>query len=90
MVLIYPFVESLVANSINDKDRAKVMSILYVLVLGFTTPFGYIGGVLSSVSPRIPFVLIMVTFGISIMLLLILENVEKHKRLNAVNAELNL
>jgi MFS family permease len=88
MALIYPFVESLVANSINDEDRAKVMSILYVLVLGLTTPFGYIGGLLSSVSPKLPFVLIMVTFGISVMLLFILENIERQRRPDAVNAEL--
>jgi hypothetical protein len=31
------------------------MSIYYVLLLGLTSPFGWIGGLLSEVSPRLPF-----------------------------------
>jgi Na+/melibiose symporter-like transporter len=88
MAMIYPFVESLVANSINDEDRAKIMAILYVIVLGFSAPFGYIGGLLSAISPRLPFVLIMVTFSINLILLFIIENIEKRKRSYAVDVGL--
>ena len=45
------------------------MAILYVVVLGISAPFGYIGGVLSSISARLPFVLVIMTFGISLILL---------------------
>ena len=40
----YPFIESILANSINDEERAKTMSILYVILYAITAPFGYIGG----------------------------------------------
>ena len=81
--MIYPFVESMVANSIDDENRAKTMSILYVVVLGVSAPFGYIGGVLSSISARLPFVLMIATFLISLLLLAAIESVEKRKQPDA-------
>ena len=71
----YPFIESILANSINDEERAKTMSILYVILYAITAPFGYIGGVLSSVSQGLPFVLLTVIFILCIILTFVLDNI---------------
>jgi len=52
-----PVLDSMVANSIPDRERANALSIFYVLLLAVTSPFGYLGGILSSVSDRLPFLL---------------------------------
>lgn len=71
--VVSPFVRSLLANSIKDEDRAKVLSILNVLLLASTVPFGYIGGTLSAISERLPFLLIVATLAISLLLVLALK-----------------
>ena len=71
--LVSPFVRSLLANSIKDEDRAKVLSILNVLLLASTVPFGYIGGTLSAISERLPFLLIIATLGFSLLLVFALK-----------------
>jgi len=73
----FPFIESLLANSIDDNERAKIMSILYVILYGITAPFGYIGGVLSSISEELPFVLMTLVFIISLFLVEVLSRLDK-------------
>lgn len=73
----FPFIESLIANSIDDTERAKTMSILYVILYGITAPFGYIGGVLSSISEELPFVLMTLVFIICLLLVEILSRLDK-------------
>ena len=73
----FPFIESLLANSIDDNERAKIMSILYVILYGITAPFGYIGGVLSSISEELPFVLMTLVFIISLFLVEVLSKPDK-------------
>lgn len=53
--LTLPLADTLIANSLVEADRAKAMSIYYVLLLGLTSPFGWIGGALSEISARLPF-----------------------------------
>jgi DHA1 family tetracycline resistance protein-like MFS transporter len=52
-----PHSDTLVANTISEADRAKSLSIFYVLLFAVSSPFGYLGGVLFEVSDRIPFLL---------------------------------
>ena len=73
----FPFVESILANSIDDNDRAKTMSILFVILFGITAPFGYIGGILSSISEELPFVMMTVVFVICILLVGVLNRLDK-------------
>lgn len=73
----FPFVESMLANSIDDNERAKTMSILYVVLYGITAPFGYIGGVLSSISEELPFALMSLVFIISLFLVEVLNRLDK-------------
>ena len=50
-------VEALLALHVNPDERARVMAIQHTLVVAVTAPFGWIGGMLSSVSRDLPFVL---------------------------------
>jgi DHA1 family tetracycline resistance protein-like MFS transporter len=52
-----PFTDALLANSVRDEDRATSLAIVYTLLFGFSAPFGYIGGLLASVSERLPLAL---------------------------------
>ena len=49
---------------VDPEERARIMAILWVMVLVFTSPFGWITGQLSEIDRRLPFVLIIVLFGI--------------------------
>ena len=79
MAIVYPFVQSILANAIDDENRAKIMSILFAILLAISAPFGYIGGLLSSISEKLPFVLNSITFIISAILVTILIKMEKNK-----------
>ncbi len=63
--LMLPLSDTLIANSLEEADRAKAMSIYYVLLLGLTAPFGWIGGLLSELSPRLPFVVMGVASALA-------------------------
>jgi MFS family permease len=52
-----PFTNALLSNSVPDEDRATSLAIVYTLLFGFSAPFGYVGGLLASVSERLPLVL---------------------------------
>jgi DHA1 family tetracycline resistance protein-like MFS transporter len=60
--------EKVVVISIDAKERARIMSILYVLVMVFTSPFGWIVGRISEINRSLPFVLNIVLFGVGILL----------------------
>ncbi|MDR1286240.1 MAG: MFS transporter [Treponema sp.] len=49
--------ESLVALHVNKEERARVMSIQHMIIMFATSPFGWIGGILSGISRSLPFVL---------------------------------
>jgi MFS family permease len=62
---------SLMALSVNPEERARVMAILHMLIMAATSPFGWIGGMLSSISRNLPFVLnlfiLVIGFGITLI-----------------------
>ena len=49
--------ESLVALHVNAAERARVMAIQHMIIMAATSPFGWIGGLLSDISRSLPFVL---------------------------------
>ena len=83
----FPFVESILANSIDDNERAKTMSILFVILYGLTAPFGYIGGILSSVSEELPFVMMIAIFIICSFLVGLLSRLEKKQIKDTIRDE---
>jgi len=72
-----PLSAALVANSVADADRAKVMSLFNALVIAACSPFGYVGGLLSTVSERLPFVLGTATFVPTIALAIVLPVIQR-------------
>lgn len=77
--VVNPFVQLILVNRISDNNRAITMSVLYVILYAISAPFGYIGGVLSSVSEKLPFVVIIASLLISILLLFVLGREERRK-----------
>jgi MFS family permease len=49
--------DKMVVVTVNPQERARILAILYVIVILFTSPFGWIAGQLSEVNRTIPFVL---------------------------------
>ncbi|MFD0681425.1 MULTISPECIES: MFS transporter [unclassified Paenibacillus] len=68
-IITYPYLEASVANVIQDEERAKVFSILSVMILIFVSPSGVIGGWSYAINPRLPFVLIVISFVASALLM---------------------
>jgi MFS transporter, DHA1 family, tetracycline resistance protein len=67
-----PLIDSFLANSIPEADRAKVMSIVYLILYGLSAPFGYVGGLLAGISTRLPLAFVAVSYLGSIALALTL------------------
>jgi MFS family permease len=72
--------ESLVALYVNAAERARVMAIQHMIIMFATTPFGWIGGLLSEVSRSLPFVLnvCLLLVGILVTLIYFYRNPEAH------------
>jgi MFS family permease len=62
--VIGPLVGEMTVLTIDPKERARIQSILYVAVILFTAPFGWIAGTLSSHYKDLPFILNIVLFTI--------------------------
>jgi DHA1 family tetracycline resistance protein-like MFS transporter len=56
--------DRMIVVSVDARERSRIMAIIYVIVISFTSPFGWIGGLLSQVNRILPFVLNMILFAI--------------------------
>ncbi|OOC63888.1 MFS transporter [Paenibacillus ihbetae] len=70
-MMTYPYLETAVANAIDDDNRAKIFALLQVLILIVITPSGVIGGWAYGIDPRIPFLLVAGAFAVSIPLMML-------------------
>jgi DHA1 family tetracycline resistance protein-like MFS transporter len=55
--------DKLVIVTVDAKERARIMAILYVMVIVFTSPFGWIAGQISAINRNLPFVMNIVLFS---------------------------
>jgi MFS family permease len=60
---VSPLVDRLVVLTIDPKERARILSILYVGVILFSSPFGWIAGTLSTLDKNLPFILNIILFA---------------------------
>jgi MFS family permease len=60
--LINPMLESLLAMAMESHERARISAIVYVLLITFTLPFGWIAGQLSAIDRSLPFAMNMGLF----------------------------
>jgi MFS family permease len=77
--LISPILDSMQVILVDPKERARIMAILYVIVVAFTSPFGWIAGILSGVDRRFPFLLNICLLLIGIILTIFQSNISSHK-----------
>ena len=77
-----PRIDALAANAIVNEDRSVVNAILSVILLVISTPFGYIGGLLSEIDARAPFLLTLAIFIACLVLLQAATRMEKKANLS--------
>jgi len=63
--LFLPRRDSLVILNVDPQERARIMALLTVIMLGISTPFGYMVGLLSETSRRLPF---MMSIGLFVLM----------------------
>jgi DHA1 family tetracycline resistance protein-like MFS transporter len=66
--MVGPLLDKMVVVTVDPKERARILSILYVVVIVLTSPFGWIAGTLSSINRVLPFFLSMSLFIIGAIL----------------------
>jgi MFS family permease len=67
--LVSPMTESLLALSMESKERARVSAMVYVSLIVLISPFGWIAGQLSALNRSLPFALntILFTLGLGLI-----------------------
>ncbi|MBS4178456.1 MFS transporter [Bacillus sp. FJAT-49731] len=80
MLLANPYLETAIANAIEDEIRANMFSILQVFLLLFISPAGIIGGLAYRMDPRIPFIVMICALMINIGILLYLTKPFSQKK----------
>ena len=61
---VSPLMDRMAALTIDPKERARILSILYVGIILLTSPFGWIAGNLSALNKGLPFVLNIILFAV--------------------------
>ena len=71
---VSPLVDKMIVLTIDAKERARIQSILAVVIILITSPFGWIAGNLSELDKALPFVLNIALFAIGAVLAYIAGN----------------
>lgn len=56
--VVFPVTDGFLANAVPERSRARVMAVFYVVMFAVSSPFGWVGGLLSAASPRLPLALV--------------------------------
>lgn len=59
---VSPLVDRMLVKTVDPKERARIQSLVYMAVILLTSPFGWIGGLLSSINHNLPFILNMALY----------------------------
>ncbi len=68
MPLVGTLLDKLIVLNVDARERARIMAILYAIVLIITSPFGWIAGQFSEVNRSYPFVLCIIFYTLGIAL----------------------
>jgi DHA1 family tetracycline resistance protein-like MFS transporter len=79
--------EKLVVLVVDAKERARIMAIVYMVVIVFTSPFGWIAGKISEINRSLPFVLTISLFAIGGLFTYLTGRLQKEKSTAAGTAE---
>ena len=77
LALIQPFMDALVVISVDAQERARIVSILNVIMLTFTSPFGWLAGVSAEMDQRLPF---LINIGLLIVGIVLISRAGGKKR----------
>lgn len=69
--LVVPQKDSLLVMFVDPVERARMTSLIYIFMLGLSSPFGWIAGLLSHVDRRLPFLLNIVLYAACASLVMI-------------------
>lgn len=83
MACVVPRKDSLGAIFIDEKERARVSAVLYMLSIGITAPFALLVGELSSINRILPFVLNLAIYGLVLIVVLVSKQITSLDRQNA-------
>ena len=67
--LVIPRKDSMLAMNVEPKERARILALMTAFMIAFSSPFGYLAGLLSSVDRRLPFVLSAALYFIAIFVI---------------------
>ena len=79
-------IDRMAAVTVDEKERARVMALIYVVVIIFTSPFGWIAGKLSEINRILPFILSLVLYSIGAVLTYLAAQLEQPERTTEVIA----
>lgn len=65
---VSPLVDKMLVLTVDPKERARILSIVYVGIIILTSPFGWIAGTLSSLNKNLPFFLNIALFSLGALL----------------------
>lgn len=68
--LINPLLDSMQILLVDPAERSRILSLIFVVVIGLSSPFGWISGLLSSLDRRLPFVLVLCLLVLGFLLTL--------------------
>ncbi|NMB47035.1 MAG: MFS transporter [Firmicutes bacterium] len=68
LALVRPFMDALVVISVDPEERARIVSILDVIMLSLTSPFGWLAGLAAEVDQRLPFLISIGLFLLGVVL----------------------
>lgn len=68
LALINPLMGSMITLNVDPQERARILSIISVVVLSLTSPFGWIAGRLSDINRTLPFAMNIILFAIGLLL----------------------
>jgi len=57
LALLNPLMDSLLVLNVDVQERARITAMLHVVVIAFTTPFGWLAGSLSEMNRMFPFIM---------------------------------
>lgn len=66
--LISPRKDALIQLNIDPKQRARINSLIMAFTIAFSSPFGYLAGLLSSIDRRLPFAFNFILFIVAIVI----------------------
>lgn len=76
--LLIPRKDSLLVLFVDPQERARVLGLIFVIMIGISSPFGWISGHLSEISRMLPFVLNIILYILCVIMVLYSKSLQRH------------